>query len=63
MPLLYNPKVSVIGTGIGSFGSYESVLYESEVYEKIDFPEHFKMIMSTANKKNWNGKLFFYGVN
>lgn len=62
MPLLSDPKVLTLGTGIGSFGSYESVVYESDVYDRIDFPEHFKKIMSEANKRTGTENFFFMAL-
>ncbi len=62
LPLLSNPKIVGLGTGIGSFGSYESVLYQSEVYEKINFPEHYKEVMSGTNKRSGTENFFFMAL-
>lgn len=43
--VLKNPVNLIFGTGIGSFGTYESVIYQSEVYNEMDFPEHYKGIV------------------
>ncbi len=62
MPLLEDPDVLALGTGIGSFGSYESVIYESEVYDRINFPEHYKKIMLNANKRTGTENFFFMAL-
>lgn len=62
LPLLSNPKILALGTGVGSFGSYESVLYESEIYERIHFPQHFKKVMSERNKRAGTENFFFMAL-
>ncbi|NER18913.1 hypothetical protein [Spongiivirga citrea] len=62
VPLLTDPKVVGLGTGIGSFGSYESVVNESAVYDKINFSEHYKGVMSGANKRSGTENFFFMAL-
>jgi len=42
-----NPKNILFGTGIGSFGTSESVVYNSQVYDEIDFPIAYKDVILT----------------
>ena len=62
MPLLEDPGVLAVGTGIGSFGSYESVVNQSEVYDRINFPQHYKEIMLNANKQTGTENFFFMAL-
>ena len=63
LPLLVDdPRVLVVGSGIGSFGSFESVVYDSPVYKKIGFPEHYKTIMLNANKRSGTENFFFMAL-
>lgn len=48
--LLNNPVYATLGTSIGSYGMYESIRYGSPIYSEIDFPDHYKEILSTANR-------------
>ena len=48
MPLLVDPEVLALGTGIGSFGSYESVVYESECH-KMRFKKLRELLMIQNN--------------
>jgi hypothetical protein len=50
IPLLKSPKNLILGTGVGSFGMYESIEYNSNVYEEIGFPSHYKEILLTTNR-------------
>ncbi|WP_162623297.1 hypothetical protein [Confluentibacter sediminis] len=58
--LLLEPKTVVLGTGLGSFGTSESVLYESEVYDKIYFPEHYKTLLVSGNNSKAGTENFFF---
>jgi len=48
--LFLNLKNILVGTGVGSFGSFESVEYNSPIYEKIDYPRHYQEILTTTNR-------------
>ena len=50
LPLLSKPKNIIIGTGVGSFGMFESVEFNSPVYDKINYPKHYKEIIVTSNR-------------
>lgn len=45
--VLKNPIHLILGTGIGSFGTHESVVSNSKVYDIMDFPDHYKSIIVT----------------
>ncbi len=60
--LLENPKTLILGTGIGSFGSAESVIYESDVYDKINFPLHYKNVLTSGNNSKSGTENFFFMV-
>ncbi len=60
--LLNDPKTLILGTGIGSFGSAESVVYKSDVYDKINFPQHYKNILVSGNNSKSGTENFFFMV-
>ncbi|MCL6293417.1 hypothetical protein [Jejuia spongiicola] len=60
--LLNDPKTLILGTGIGSFGSAESVVYKSDVYDKINFPQHYKNILASGNNSKSGTENFFFMV-
>lgn len=59
--LFKNPKNIFLGTGIGSFGTYESVVYDSYVYNKIDFPNDYKDVIM-KNKATGIETFFFMSL-
>ena len=58
MELLKNPVYLLFGTGIGSFGTYESVEHGSWVYKKLRFPKRYANIILENKSSGMESFLF-----
>lgn len=45
-----NPRYFIMGFGVGSYGMYESVEYDSPIYKLLDYPLKYKTILTTSNR-------------
>jgi hypothetical protein len=59
--LLQNPINLFFGTGIGSYGTYESLVYGSETYSKVNFPLSYRDII-LENKASGIETFFFMSL-